>query len=307
MAEDYFPHIWCGWHTLVSAHYVQEVQTMKSTLISFVILVFFTFSLFAFAGKEKKNICGTAVPGGVAVLKLFPTTQHRPSVYFGGQRVMVVARGGSWVAVIGFSLKLKPGKYPVVVSGQGEKEYCRIKIVHKKYTTQYLRIKNRRLVNPNTKSIKRIKHEKNKSGNIFKTWRFVRHINLRFKVPVKGRMSSRFGVRRVINGKRRNPHSGIDIAAPRGTNIVAPADGIVVGVGYYFFSGKTVFVDHGQGLISMFAHMRSITVKKGQKLVRGEKIGTVGMTGRVTGPHLHWTISLNNSRVDPTFFLKSSP
>ncbi|HEX7044746.1 MAG TPA: M23 family metallopeptidase, partial [Burkholderiales bacterium] len=96
---------------------------------------------------------------------------------------------------------------------------------------------------------------------------------------------------------------GVDIAAPRGTPVRAPADGVVAAVGDYFFNGLTVFLDHGQGLISMYNHLDRIAVEPGARVARGDVIGAVGATGRVTGPHLHWSVSLNNVRVDPLLFV----
>lgn len=125
-----------------------------------------------------------------------------------------------------------------------------------------------------------------------------------FIPPKAGKFINSFGRKRFFNNEERAPHSGLDIPAPIGQKVVAPADGIVVQTGDYFFNGKTVLIDHGQGLISMFCHLSKIEVSKGQHITQGELLGLVGNTGRVTGPHLHWGMSLNDARVDPQLLLK---
>ena len=121
-----------------------------------------------------------------------------------------------------------------------------------------------------------------------------------FTWPVRGRISGVFGSQRILNGKPRQPHTGVDIAAPEGTPVVAPAAGIVVlAEPDLYFTGGTVILDHGYGLSSVFAHMSALEVRLGQRLRKGERLGRVGATGRATGPHLHWGVNLFATRLDP--------
>ncbi|HHS83927.1 MAG TPA: M23 family metallopeptidase [Gammaproteobacteria bacterium] len=247
----------------------------------------------------------SSVPGGVAIVELPAKGKQQPEARYRDRRVMVVEKAGRWYAVIGIPLSAKPGKHVVTLTGAAKKNIPFL-VGEKKYREQHLTIKNRRMVNPNADDLKRIRKEKKEIVAAFAHWRDTQQIDAGFIMPVDGPKSSPFGLRRFFNEQPRKPHSGLDLAAPKGTPIRAPAAGIVVATGNYFFNGNTVFIDHGQGLITMYCHMDHITVNKGDVLVEGQIIGKVGMTGRVTGAHLHWSVSLNNTRVDPELFLPVS-
>ncbi|WP_315137910.1 peptidoglycan DD-metalloendopeptidase family protein [Achromobacter marplatensis] len=245
------------------------------------------------------------VPGGVAVLAL-GDADRAPEVSFLDRRVLVVREEGKqWIAVVGIPLSVKPGEQQVVVSDAKGQRKLPFKVGAKEYVAQHITLKNLRQVDPNPDDMKRIEREMAEQSAANRTYRAgVTPSNLLLDRPVNGgRLSSPFGLRRFFNGQERNPHSGLDFAVPAGTPIKAPAAGVVVLVGDYFFNGKTVFVDHGQGFVSMFCHMSAIDVKVGDEVPRGGVVGKVGATGRATGPHLHWNVSLNDARVDPAIFI----
>lgn len=244
------------------------------------------------------------VPGGVAVVKLDWAGDNQPEAYLNEQPLLVTRLMDTWFVIAGISLETKPGNYDIRVPlPDGAVKKYPLTVKDKTYPAQHLKVKNRRHVEPTQKDLERILREKKEILQLLATFSSRDTGYYRFRRPVKGRLSSRFGLRRFFNGKPRRPHSGLDIAARRGTTIYAPLSGRVIGTGNYFFSGNLVFLDHGQGLISTYSHLDKILVKPGQQLNTGDRIGKVGSTGRVTGPHLHWSIYLNQARVDPELFL----
>jgi len=247
------------------------------------------------------------VPGGVALVEL-PASPTRPRASFNGKPVMVLPNGDSYAALVGLPLGIEPGTHRLVVRSGGQEEITReFSVTAKQYETQHLTIKNKRMVNPEKRDLERIGREQKRIRQALATWNDASPATLRFELPVDGPLSSPFGLRRFFNQQPRKPHSGLDIAADEGTPIKAPADGQVVDTGEFFFNGNTVFIDHGQGLVTMYCHLSRIDVQAGQKLQTGDVIGAVGKTGRVTGAHLHWGVSLNDARVDPALFLEPTP
>lgn len=243
------------------------------------------------------------VPGGIAIVAIAPANTPAPVVRFQNQRVLVLRANGMWQAVVGLPLSLDAGEQHLNISDRAATRTLAFQVLPKHYNTQYLTLANKRQVNPTPNDLIRIAREQALSRQAFATWSELLADDLHFDLPAHGRLSSTFGLRRFFNNQARQPHSGLDIAAPQGTPVLAPAAGTVIETGNYFFNGKTVFIDHGQGLISMYNHLSRISVKKGVRVARGQRIGAVGKTGRVTGAHLHWTVSLNNARVDPMLFL----
>jgi murein DD-endopeptidase MepM/ murein hydrolase activator NlpD len=246
------------------------------------------------------------VPGGIAVI---PVPLSTSTVLFENRQVMLLSSQKEKYAVVGISLKTRPGDYPLELTHKTASDTDKLqsklsfKVGAKEYRVQRLTIENNRKVNPYKEDMDRIIRERNEMNKAFKSFENLAQPAVDFVLPAEGPISSPFGLKRILNDQPRNPHSGLDIAAPTGTPIHAPAAGRVTAVGNYFFNGNTVLLDHGQGLISMYCHMSETAVAVGDALSPGDLIGKVGKTGRVTGPHLHWSVSLNNARVDPNLFI----
>ena len=256
----------------------------------------------AHADSYISRLLNKPVPGGVAVVDLGPAAQAPKATWQGKPVLVVKDQDAGWLAIVGIPLTIKPGTSQQVNSGGRNLPFS---VGSKKYPEQHITLKNQRQVNPNPDDLKRIEQELDVQIRAYRSFTPGTPSNLLLDKPVDGPMSSKFGVRRFFNGEERNPHAGLDFAVPAGTPIKSPAAGKVILIGNYFFNGNTVFVDHGQGFISMFCHMSKIDVKVGDTVPRGGVVGRVGSTGRATGPHMHWNVSLNDARVDPAIFINA--
>jgi murein DD-endopeptidase MepM/ murein hydrolase activator NlpD len=243
-----------------------------------------------------------AVPGGVVTLPL-GAAEQAPQASFNGVPVLVLGSAASWSALVGLPLSIKPGTHSLLVQhSQGKADKLSFTVKDKRYAEQRLKVPGRHVdLSPEDQA--RHEREREHQKPVVATFSRTPPASLRMRQPVEGPRSSSFGLRRVFNGQARNPHSGMDIAAPVGAPVVAPLASTVIDVGDYFFNGKTVWLDHGSGLLSLFCHLSAIDVAVGDSLAAGQRVAAVGATGRVTGPHLHWSVSLNRAMVDPALFL----
>ena len=245
------------------------------------------------------------VPGGIARVPLGTLLDYpdKPKAWLDGQSVWVAADDGHWVAVVGVPLDTPTGTKTLrVATNRGERSVS-FPVVEKRYAEQHVRLKDSSKITLSPDDEKRALAEIERIQSLKKHWREVDDTDSNFIRPADGRLSSRFGLRRIFNGAPRAPHSGLDFAAPRGAPVITAASGRVLAIDDYFFNGKTVFVDHGNGLLSMYCHLDRIDVQPGDTLRKGQRLGLVGATGRASGPHLHWSVVLNGTMVDPELFL----
>lgn len=243
-----------------------------------------------------------AVPGGIVLLEL-AAHQQDAVARFDNKRLAKINNPQGQFVLVGLPLNTPPGEHRVELQlASGETQYIPFTVNDKTYKAQYLTITNKRKVNPYENDMPRILSEKRRKQAARQHWS-DQAVQSNFMVPVDGRISSIFGLRRFFNNQPRRPHSGLDIAAPQGTPVKAVAAGRVIESGDFFFSGNMVYLDHGQGLLTLYAHLHDIGVKTGDTVSAGQVIGSVGETGRVTGPHLHLAVIANQATVDPLLFL----
>jgi murein DD-endopeptidase MepM/ murein hydrolase activator NlpD len=245
----------------------------------------------------------SAVPGGVKLLRLDSAGDVPPYVDADGHRALVIQDKGAWVAVIGIPLDAPLGSRQVTVRDAAGRHEVAFTVGAKRYATQSLKVAPSQ-VDLSAADLARVKQDHEEMDRALTHWSDSAPATFRWPAPVPGVRSSSFGLRRVFNGEARQPHTGMDIAAAAGTPVLAPADATVLDTGNYFFTGNTVLLDHGRGLISLYCHLSAIDVHAGEHIAAGTRIGAVGMTGRATGPHLHWALSLNRAWVDPALFVR---
>lgn len=257
-------------------------------------------------GLEVTRVARSLQPGEVVSLRVRSRkalTQLTASAF--GNAAACYQSGGpsTWRCLLGIDLETSPGRYQVELEGTdgngGELEAKHeIDVAHKEFPTRHLTV-DEKFVNPPEEVAARIERERERLDAIFAAASADKLWTGPFVAPVSGAATSSFGRRSVYNGQPRSPHSGADFQARAGTPVRAPNSGSIVLAENLYFAGNTVVIDHGLGLYSYLAHLSRFSVTEGTKLKRGDVIGRVGATGRVTGPHLHWSVRLAGARVDP--------
>lgn len=215
--------------------------------------------------------------------------------------------GTRWTGLIGIDLETKPGRYGVKLSGTGSggapiSAQDVLTVAAKSFPTRELTV-DEKFVSPPLEVQARIRSEAERVRAIFDAVSSQRYWKGPFRIPVPGPPISGFGKRSVYNGQPRSPHAGTDFQGATGTPIAAPNAGRVVLAANLYYSGNTVIIDHGLGLYSYFGHMSAFSVREGDLVITGQVVGKVGATGLVTGPHLHWSVRLVGTRVDPLSLL----
>jgi hypothetical protein len=243
------------------------------------------------------------VPGGIALVPVETVQQPMPTVRFNDAQVAIAKTGGMLIAVIGIPLSTDAGKYWLEIrwpSGTRARQSFTVK--PKRYETQHITLPDERKIQPLPQDLERITHETAIIQRVVSTWS-EQPPDFTFTLPVEGPITSVYGLRRYFNNQPRSPHSGLDLAAAEGIPVRAPGKASVLYSGNFFFSGNVVYLNHGQGLITVYAHLDRFEVEPDQIVNQGDIIGRVGATGRVTGPHLHWGVYLNGTPVNPNLFL----
>lgn len=270
---------------------------MKKFFILILYLCLFAF----YASAQDFKLTGKAEPGGL----LIGSGKNISSVYLNNNKIKVDKSG---LFLIGFDRDATGTHLLRIEFENGQKETKKIQLPKRKYVIQKLKIAEK-YVNPPPEEMERIEIE---SQKMKEARSLVGKIDSAlfskgFIKPAEGRISSVFGSQRVLNGVPKNPHNGIDIAAPEGTPVFATTEGIVIIAGEdFYYNGNFVLIDHGQGLSSIYLHMSKLNVKTGDKVIRGQKIGEIGSTGRSTSAHLHWGVQWYGNRIDPMSLLNIS-
>ena len=270
----------------------------KKLIIKRVIILLFSYMALALNIVNAKTfIKGEIIAGGIIVVNVSPGS----TVKLNGESIMISDKG---VFLVGFERKPQPTQILEIYDENLLVEKITLNVKTRSYEIQRINGIKKEKVDPPQSVIDRIYMERNSVKESRKKSNLITstYYNNGFVLPAKGPISGVYGSQRILNGKPRSPHYGIDIALPKGHEVVSPMDGIVVfSNNDLYYSGGTIIIAHGQGLTTSYLHLSEILVSVNDIVRRGELIGKVGATGRATGPHLHWGAELKGKRIDPKY------
>ncbi len=274
---------------------------MKKKLSLLIIVIAITAPLAAFAtsnGQYPKVVLSPKKvgPGDIMLVTVKNADGPVEGTFNKKKLFFNPAKKGS-EAIVGIDLLTEPGEYDLDVTVNGAAIHRTVTVSKKKYPLQRLTLP-KDMVELSPENEARVEREQARVAALWPK-QSDRLWSGDFVNPRPGKISSIFGMKRIINHIPKSPHTGVDVAAREGDPVVAPNDAVVVMVDVLFFTGNTVILDHGQGIYSMFFHLSKVLVEPGKAVKKGDVIGLVGATGRATGPHLHWGVRVEGARVDP--------
>ena len=241
----------------------------------------------------------TVEQGGVGVFDLSPSPggQDLSVAFTGGEAFVLKSEGRAW-GIVAAGLRTEPGSYELTLEVGADRVRSTLEVVAHDYGVQRITL-DKDKVDLSAETLKRVGAEKARITAVWASPSPEPLWSVPFRMPVEGRVTGVFGTKRILNGSPRNPHGGVDIAAPEGAEVRAANRGRIAFVGDFFFNGRFVVIDHGLGVFTMYAHLSDVRTAPGELVERGAVIGAVGMTGRATGPHLHFSVKVGRLDVSP--------
>jgi murein DD-endopeptidase MepM/ murein hydrolase activator NlpD len=273
------------------------------------ILAMWSLDAKAFSRSDIHLSSGIIPQGDLSRISIRVKDGEIPRVSWMDREISLIAshEKNVWEGFLTADLMEKPGRYKalVEVSPSGDNEILKIEVVDKDYGVRRLTLP-KEMVDLDQETLKRVKSESAIMNRLWEAPVSPPEWSGPFLMPVQGDIIGPFGRRSIINNQPRSPHSGVDLRGERGTPVRAVNNGKVVLTAYHFFAGRSLVLDHGGGIMSMYFHLEKILVKEGDMVLKGDVIGLVGSTGRATGPHLHWGMRVNGARINPLRLIEIS-
>ena len=262
--------------------------------------LFFVVSIYSSQALEASDRLHINTKGGIYIHEL---KQHNsnPDVFLNNQKLLTIEYKKKYFLIHAIPYESDLGQNKLKVKINNNISHLNFNVKKKTFDTQNISISSK-YTKLGINNQERINLER-ESLQVAKNIWYDQNPDLKFIIPADGVITGRFGTKRFYNGMEGNFHNGLDVAAEKGSPIVSPSNGKIILIGNYYYNGKFILLDHGKGLKSIFIHLDEILVEKGQMVNKGDLIGKIGSTGKSTGPHLHWSLLLSKTYVNPEYFL----